>query len=192
MSHGERSDLDADGVDHQRVVLVVADGIAVPGRRDLRGMIRVHAHVAHFGALAVDHQNAVRPLEDLHQEIPEDVRHAARPTLIARRRIAVAGQRHLTVLLHDVGRPALQDRIGEVADELLEVSDAVGPSRSVEHRARTRCRRLEAGEIGMRPDAREIRRGATRRAAGRRHGIRRRSLPPGRRRNHGNHCDRQK
>ena len=34
----------------------------------------------------------VRPLEDLQQEIPEHVGHAAGPTLVARRRITLAGQ----------------------------------------------------------------------------------------------------
>jgi hypothetical protein len=41
-------DLDADGVDHQRVALVMADGIPIPRRRYLRRMRLVHAHVADF------------------------------------------------------------------------------------------------------------------------------------------------
>jgi hypothetical protein len=39
----------------------------------LRRMSLVHAHMAQLRALAIDHQNVVRPLEDLQQEIPEDV-----------------------------------------------------------------------------------------------------------------------
>jgi hypothetical protein len=69
----------------------------------------------------------VRPLEELQQEIPEHVGHAAGPTLVARRRITLAGQREIAVLLDHFGRPGLQDRIGIIADQLLEVGDAVGP-----------------------------------------------------------------
>jgi hypothetical protein len=169
----------------------MADGIPIPGRRDLRRMILVHAHMAHFRALAIDHQNAVRSLEDLHQEIPENVRHAARPTLVARRRIAFAGHRDFTVLLHDLGRPGLQDRIGVITDELLEVRNAVGPPRSVAHGAGPCRRRLETGEIRMSPYAREIRYGPGWNSARRRY-CRRYRLRPARCRKRAKRRRRQK
>ena len=150
-------DLDADGVDDQRVAFVVPDRVAVPGRRHLRGMGVVEAHAAHFIAVAVDDRDPVRLLDDLDDEVPEHVRHAARPALVARRRVTVAGERNLAVLLHHFRGLGLEDRIGVVADQLLEIGDAVGKPRFVAHRAGTRDRRLEAGEIGVRPQPGQIR-----------------------------------
>ena len=117
----------------------------------------VHAHVAHLIALAVDHRDVIGRLEHLHQEIPKHVWHAARPALIAGRRIALAGERYIAVLLDHFGRLGLQNRIGVIADQRLEIGHAIATARAVRHRAGTRCRRLEAGEEGMGPDAGEIR-----------------------------------
>jgi hypothetical protein len=147
----------------------MADGIPIPGRRHRRGVRGIHAHMAQFMALAVDHQDVVRPLEDLQQEVPKNVGHPTGPTLVARSRIPSAGQRNVAVLLHDCGCLGLQNRVGVIADQLVEVGHAVGAARPVRHRAGTRCRGFEAGEVGVRPYAGEIRDrcGALRRAAGR-------------------------
>ena len=117
----------------------------------------VQAHAAHFVAVAVDHRDLVRLLQHLHQEIPEDVRHALRPALVAGGWIALPRQRDFAVLLHDFRRRGLEDRVGVIADQLAEVRHPVARARPVEHRAGTRQRRLKAGEKGMRPDAGEIR-----------------------------------
>ena len=49
----------------------------------------------------------------------------------------------------------LQDRIGVIADELAEIArtriGSIAEARLVYNRAGSRCRRLEAGEVGMRP-----------------------------------------
>jgi hypothetical protein len=46
IDHRERSDLLADRVDHQRIALIVSDGLALPGGRRVRRMGHVHAHAA--------------------------------------------------------------------------------------------------------------------------------------------------
>ena len=129
----------------------------------------VHADAAGFVALAVDHRDVILRRQHLHREVPEDVRHALGPALIARRRIADARARQLAVLLHNLRGVGLQDGIGVIADQLLKVRDAIGTARRVEHRSRTRSGRLEAGEEGMRPVAGEIgdRRAVLRGAVGR-------------------------
>src|SRR5262249_52293944 len=38
VSHGDTADLDADGVDDQRVAFIVTNGVARPSRRHARGM----------------------------------------------------------------------------------------------------------------------------------------------------------
>ena len=193
IDHGERAALDAHCVDHQHVAFVMADRIPIPGRRDLSRMSFVHAHVPQFRALAVDHQDVVRPLQDLQQEVPKHIRDAAGPALVARRRITLAGRGNLAVLLHDIGCPRPQDRIGVIADQLIEVGDAIGPTRPISHRPRPRCRRLKAGQIGMRPYAREIRyRGGASRTAAGCPGCRRHRLCPGRCRNYCEQCQPQK
>ena len=102
------------------------------------------------------HRDVTLRLPHRHCEVPEDVRHALGPALIARGRIADAGARKLAVLLHDLRGVGLEDGIRVIADELLKVRDAIGRARSVEHRPRTRSGWLEAGEERMRPVAGEI------------------------------------
>ncbi len=46
----------------------------------------------------------------------------AGPTLVARGRIADTGQRHFAVLLHDLRRLRLQDRVVVIADKLAVVA----------------------------------------------------------------------
>ena len=59
VDHGVRARLDANGIDHQRIALVMADGISKPGRRQLRGMSLVQAHVADFMIEDIQDRNAV-------------------------------------------------------------------------------------------------------------------------------------
>ena len=52
------------------------------------------------------------------------------------------------MLLHDFRRLGLQDRIGVIADQLVDVARRRWAARPVHHRAGTRWRRLEAGQVG--------------------------------------------
>src|SRR5258705_12151085 len=113
----------------------------------------VHAHAADFVAMAVNHRDVIWRLEQLHQEIPKNIWHAAGPTLVAWRLIADARYRKVAVLFHDLRGLGLQNGIGVVTDQLLEVSHAVGAARLVLHWAGPRFRRLEAGQVGVGPDA---------------------------------------
>ena len=83
-------------------------------------------------------------------------------------------------LLHGFCRPRFQDRIGVIADELIDVAHAIA-ARPVGHWAGARCRRLQApGEERVAPYAGEIRDGRSAlRAARRRPGRRHQWLPPG-------------
>jgi len=62
MAYG-RSALAPTVVDHQRISLIVADRIAVPGRRHFGGVLLVHAHPPHFVILAEQHDDPVRQLQ---------------------------------------------------------------------------------------------------------------------------------
>src|SRR3954463_15267066 len=114
----------------------MANRIPIPGWRDLGGMRLVHAYVADFVAVAIDHRDLVRLLQHLHAEIPEDKRHTSGPTLVAWSLIDGSRQGNFAVLLHDVSRVGLQDGIGVIADELVPIAwTVVGTARPVSHRA---------------------------------------------------------
>ena len=83
-------------------------------------------------------------------------------------------------LLHGFCRPRFQDRIGVIADELIDVAHAIA-TRPIGHRAGARWRRLQAPcEERVAPYAGEIRDGRSAlRAARRRPGRRHQCLPPG-------------
>jgi hypothetical protein len=127
---GQRPDLDAQGVDHEWVALVMPDGMPVPGRRRLCRMRLVYTHVADFMIVRIENRDLMRLLEHLHSKVSENERHALGPTLVARSRIGHAGLRYLAVLLHGFRRMALQDRIGVIADRLIGAAHAV-PARPV-------------------------------------------------------------
>jgi hypothetical protein len=87
------------------------------------------------------------------------------------------------VFLHDFRRLGLQDRIGVIADQLVEVAPAVGQARLVHHRTGTRWRRLEARQGWVAPYAGEIRDGCGALCTARGRNCRRpHCLPPGGRR----------
>jgi hypothetical protein len=69
VDHGERPDLDPDGVYHQRVTFVTADRIPVPGRRHLGGMRPVQAAGAFFTLLRTFSASGYRRL--LKDPVPE-------------------------------------------------------------------------------------------------------------------------
>ena len=85
----------------------------------------VQAHPADLVILAEQHHDLVRQLQHLHGHMLEQERHGLGPALVRRARIGHAGERKLALLLHDIRRPGLQDRIGVVADQLAVVAHAV-------------------------------------------------------------------
>ena len=172
VDHGKRTDLLPDSVDDQRVTFVMTDGIARPGRPDLRRMRLVQAHVSDFVIEDIEKRDHIRLLEHPHAEVPENKRHAARPTLVARIGSRPAAQLDIAVRLHGLRRPRLEDRIGVIADELRVVADEwnvrtgkgapiivhrLPPARLVRHGTRTRSRRRHAGKRKAPPGAGEIR-----------------------------------
>src|SRR5258708_4967455 len=84
--HGERPDFDSHGIYYQRVALVVANRIPIPGCRHLRGMWFVHAHVADLMIVGIKENDLVGLLEHLHCNAVEDVRNGLRPALYGRGR----------------------------------------------------------------------------------------------------------
>src|SRR5258708_21667950 len=98
------------------------DGMAVPRRGRVGRMGFGHAYPTDLVAVAVSHDDLVGLLDHLHPEIPKDIRHCLGPALIAWRRIALARQRNLAVLLHDFGGLRLQDWVRVIADQKLEIA----------------------------------------------------------------------
>jgi hypothetical protein len=70
VDHGDRPvGLDPNGVDHQRIALVMANRITVPGRRDARGMAPIHPDVTDLMVRHVKDHDTVRLLQHLHAVI---------------------------------------------------------------------------------------------------------------------------
>ena len=100
----ERGRPDSHRVDHQRVAFVMADGIAMPGRRHMRRMGGVQAHHARFIIVGIEDRDPVPLLEHLHADVPEDEGHPVGPALVARGRVGHAGQRDFARPLHRLSR----------------------------------------------------------------------------------------
>jgi hypothetical protein len=90
----------------------------------------VHPHLAELMIEGVKDGDFVRPLEHLLSTVYRNEGHAFGPTLVARGRKALTGQRNLAELLQDFRRPELQDRIGVIADQLVAIADARSPVRT--------------------------------------------------------------
>ncbi len=73
VDHGKRPPLDPDGVDHQRIAFIMADGIPIPGRRHLRRMGLVQPHLTKFMIAQVEEQDFVRQLQHLQAVLEKDV-----------------------------------------------------------------------------------------------------------------------
>ena len=111
----------------------------------MHGMRLVQAHLAELMIEGVKDRDLVGPLEQVHSIIDKNEWHLLGPTLVARGRIALPGQRNLAEPLHHFCRPGLQDRIGVIADQLVDTANAglrASPTHPVPHRTGTRCRRL--------------------------------------------------
>jgi hypothetical protein len=76
-------DFDTYGVDHQCVAFIMPDGIPIPGRRHVRRMRLVHAHMTDFMIIGIQNGDLVRALDHLHSNVPENKRQASGPTLVA-------------------------------------------------------------------------------------------------------------
>ena len=108
VDHGKRPvSLNPHRIDHEHVAFVMADGVAIPGRRYARRMRLVHAHIADFMIVRIDDGDPIRFLQHLHSNVPKNKGHSSGPTLIARSRIGHAGQRDFAVFLHDLRRVRL-------------------------------------------------------------------------------------
>src|SRR6516164_6852270 len=77
------ADLDTHRVDHERVALVMANGIPIPGGRYMLRMRAVHIHVADIIIVCVENRDFVILLQHLHADVPKHEGHAAGPTLVA-------------------------------------------------------------------------------------------------------------
>src|SRR5215471_11570240 len=138
VDHGIPRDLDAYGIDDQRVAFIAAHGIAVPGRFHLCGMRLVHAHVADLMIVSIKDDDLVRQLHQLRWAIRKNERHPYGPTLVARVRIAYALQPKLSVAFHDLRRLGLEDWVGVIAGKLEDIAGAVGAAGPVDQRRGTR------------------------------------------------------
>ena len=127
IEHGIRAVPDPHRVDHQGVAFEMADGISIPRRCDLCRMRLVHPHMANLVIFVIEEGNLAGLLEYLDCRGGKNEGYPAGPTLVARRRIADAGQRHFAVLLDDVRRLRLQDRVAVVADKLAVVARDAAP-----------------------------------------------------------------
>src|SRR5580700_2929814 len=69
VDHGKPSDLDAHGIYHQFVALIMANGIPIPRRRHLRWMRLIHAYLTELMIKGVKDSDLVRLLKHLHSTI---------------------------------------------------------------------------------------------------------------------------
>jgi hypothetical protein len=125
VDHGIPSDLDAHGIDDQRVAFIVPHGIAVPGRLHLCRMRLVHAHLAELMIVGIQDKDLVRGLYYLRWAFRKIERWPSRPTLVARVRVADAIDPEFSVLFNDLRRLGLQDRVRIIAVKLEDIAGAV-------------------------------------------------------------------
>ena len=140
---GSRSQFEPDRIDHQRVAFVMTDGIAVPGGRDLRGMLLVQAHAADLVILHVKENDLILLLQHLHFLNPEDVRRHHRQAIERRVWIVFAAAQHLAALLHHGRGFGLQDGI-------VVIAAGIGVAAKAAYRTRA-GRRLLKSEGQARP-----------------------------------------
>src|SRR5271168_2224068 len=81
--HSKWPDLDPHGVYDQDVAFVMAHGIAIPGRRRLCRMRRIHPHVTDLMIVAIKNGDLVRLLDQLSCATRKNERHPSGPTLVA-------------------------------------------------------------------------------------------------------------
>src|SRR5258706_12115506 len=112
--------VEADGIDDERIALVMANRFSVPGGFWIGGMRRIQPDMPLFIVPRKDHRDLPRRLQD-EQSAPEQHIEARTPARLAggtRREGELAGEHLVIVLLHDVLRPLLQIGVGDVADAL--------------------------------------------------------------------------
>ena len=120
----------------------MADRIAHPGRRYMRGMRGIQAHLPDMMIQHVEDGDLVLFLQQLDFLLPENIGRLLRRALVGRVREGHAGDRNFALALHDLRRRGLQDRIGVIADELVAVAHPIRPMRPVEERPGAGWRRL--------------------------------------------------
>src|SRR5262249_51085141 len=105
----ERLGVETDGVDDQRVALVVANRFSVPRRLDVRRMLVGEIDVADLVIGLPDHQDFLWPLheEERMNAVQNETRNADRPTRRLRGKAALAGTNDLVVLAQILFRPGL-------------------------------------------------------------------------------------
>src|ERR1051326_8734285 len=81
--HREGAWLDGYGIDHQRVALIMADGVAIIGRFHIGWMLRMHADLADLMIELIDDRDPVGLLEHRHSN-RQNEGYPVGPTLIAR------------------------------------------------------------------------------------------------------------
>ena len=116
----------------------------------------VQPHRAEVAVVRIDEGDLVRLLQQIDIEVPEEVGQGVLQTHVVRVRENPAGRRDFAELLDHLRRLWLQNRVGVIADHLVEVAGAGGQPRLVSHRARTRERGAKS-EPGMQPQAGKIR-----------------------------------
>src|SRR4029453_10513752 len=113
--------VESDRVHDERVAFVMADGFAIPGCLDIRGMLVRQADVANVVEVCQNHHHFPLPLNEIHrlghggQQKPSN---AFRPATRARRDNELSGQNKLVALAHHISRPGLEDGIVEIGHGL--------------------------------------------------------------------------
>ena len=114
----------------------MADGIAVPGRRHLRGMLLVHAHAADLMIDLIDHSDPVALLEYLEPVAREHEGQPVGPALVARIVKAESRLRLLAAFAHRRGGFGFENGIFVIADELGLNAETLRCAREIDQRGR--------------------------------------------------------
>src|SRR3984893_8134586 len=116
----ERLVVEGDGIDDERIALVMADRFSVPRGVRICRMRRIQQDMSRFGVPGEDHRDLASRLHD-EQSPPEqqvEPRNAGSLAGGTRREGELARKYFGVVLLHHVFRPLLQIGVADVADAL--------------------------------------------------------------------------
>jgi hypothetical protein len=118
--------LQTDGVNDERITLVMADRFPVPGGCRVVRMITVKPNPTHLVIALIDDDDPIVRLHELNLfEQVYDLWYARRPAGIVRRVDMVSADFGFCIFLHDLACPRLQDRIVEISSPDVVCAGAI-------------------------------------------------------------------
>jgi len=82
INHGNRAGFDPEGIDHERIALIMANGIAQPGWDEGRRMLRIQPDMTRLRRVLIQDDDLMFLLEQCDLLRIQDVRHRLRRALV--------------------------------------------------------------------------------------------------------------